>query len=57
MSNNIKLNLLILTGKSVYVVGTLAVIGAGAVVHGAGKAVCKIKSNINDKKSKKKGEA
>lgn len=47
--DKVKINMLILSGKEIYVVGGLAVIGAGCIVKVAYDGVCKIKDAIHDK--------
>ena len=56
MNNNIKVEMLIVTGKSVYVIGGLAIVGACAVTKQAYDGALKLKEMIGSKRSKKEDE-
>lgn len=55
--DKLKINMLILSGKEVYVVCGLAVIGAGCVVKVTYDGVCAIKDAIHDKFTKDEEES
>jgi hypothetical protein len=54
---DLKINMLILSGKEVYVVAGLAVIGAGCIVKVAYDGVCTIKDVIQNNLSGNKEES
>jgi hypothetical protein len=51
--NKVKIEVLILTGKSIYVVGGLAIIGAAAIAKTTSKGIHKVKTFIKNGASKK----
>lgn len=50
--NEVKINMLILSGKGAFIVTSLAFIGAGYVAKTTFNGVCKIKDVVRDKLSK-----